>query len=164
MIATEIRLPQQRVEIVLQKDLRSKWLPSEPKLPCSNRQSVFAKIMVTRTVATWCTSDDGAVQVQVANPSSEHVALPAGLKLGSLSLVNITTINARLLMALRKYHPSQPLHRLPLIARQLNQNLWNNIPELLTYMDDLCVLSATWESHINSLENLFAALQEAGLT
>ena len=66
-------------------------LPSEPELPCSNPQSVFEKIMVARTVATWCTSD-GAVQVQVANPSSEHVALPAGLKLGSLSPVNITTV------------------------------------------------------------------------
>ena len=67
------------------------WLPSEPELPCSNPQSVFEKIMVARTVATWCTSD-GAVQVQVANPSSEHVALPAGLRLGSLSPVHIATV------------------------------------------------------------------------
>ena len=67
------------------------WLPSEPELSCSNPQPVFEKIMVVSAVATWCTSD-GAVQVQVANPSSEHVALPAGLKLGSLSPVNITTV------------------------------------------------------------------------
>ena len=38
-----------------------------------------------------------------------------------------------------------------------------HIPELLIYTDDICVLSATWEIHVNSLENLFTALQAAGL-
>ena len=47
---------------------------------------------------------------------------------------------------------------------EMIQTTLGHIPELLIYMDDLCVLSATWESHINSLENLFAALQAAGLT
>ena len=31
-------------------------------------------------------------------------------------------------------------------------------------MDDLCVLSTTWENHLKSLESIFAALQAAGLT
>ena len=39
-----------------------------------------------------------------------------------------------------------------------------HIPELLIYMDDLCVLSTTWENHLESLEIMFAALQAAGLT
>ena len=55
------------------------WASSELELPCSNSQSVFEQIMVARTVATWCTSN-GAVLAQVANPSPEHVALPAGLR------------------------------------------------------------------------------------
>ena len=42
--------------------------------------------MVARTVAIWRASD-GAVDIQEANPSSEHVARPAGLVLGLLSPV-----------------------------------------------------------------------------
>ena len=47
---------------------------------------------------------------------------------------------------------------------EMAQKTLGHIPELLIYMDDLRLLSATWESHIKSLESLFAALQEAGLT
>ena len=39
-----------------------------------------------------------------------------------------------------------------------------HIPELLIYMDHLCVLSTTLENHLKSLESMFAALQAAGLT
>ena len=39
-----------------------------------------------------------------------------------------------------------------------------HIPELLIYMDDLRVLSATWENNMKSLESMIAALQAAGLT
>ena len=39
-----------------------------------------------------------------------------------------------------------------------------HIPELLIYMDDLCVLSTTWEKNLKSLESMFAALQAPGLT
>ena len=52
----------------------------------------------------------------------------------------------------------------PWLFTEMAQKTLGHIPELLIYMDDLCVLSATWESHIKSLESLFAALQEAGLT
>ena len=52
----------------------------------------------------------------------------------------------------------------PWLFTEMAQKTLGHISELLIYMDDLCVLSATWESHIKSLESLFAALQEAGLT
>ncbi|CAB1102857.1 unnamed protein product [Ectocarpus sp. CCAP 1310/34] len=39
-----------------------------------------------------------------------------------------------------------------------------HIPELLIYMDGFCVLSATFENHMKSLESMFVALQAAGLT
>ena len=51
----------------------------------------------------------------------------------------------------------------PWLFTEMAQKTLGYIPELLIYMDDLCVLSATWESHIKSLESLFAALQEATL-
>ena len=47
--------------------------------------------------------------------------------------------------------------------RNGTQNV-GHIPELLIYMDDLCVLSATWENHLKSLESMSVALQAAGLT
>ena len=35
---------------------------------------------------------------------------------------------------------------------------------LLVYMDDVIVCSATWEAHLRLLEDMFRALQAAGLT
>ena len=35
---------------------------------------------------------------------------------------------------------------------------------LLVYMDDVIACSATWETHLRLLENMFLALQTAGLT
>ena len=49
--------------------------------------------MVARTLATWKASD-GSVDVQVCNPSSEHVVLPAELIIARLSPVNVTTREA----------------------------------------------------------------------
>ena len=54
------------------------------------------------------------------------------------------------------------VYNAPLLFTEMAQKTLGHIPELLIYMGDLCVLSATWESHINSLDNLFAALQAAG--
>ena len=39
-----------------------------------------------------------------------------------------------------------------------------HIPDLLMYMDDFCVLSATWENRSKYLEGMFATLQATGLT
>ena len=52
----------------------------------------------------------------------------------------------------------------PWLFTKMPQGTLGHIPELLLCIDDSCVLSATWESHINPLDNLFAALQAAGLT
>ena len=67
------------------------WFSTKPKFLFSDIPSVFEQIMMARTVTT-SDAKDGSVKVQVANPSSEHVAMPAGLILGSLSLVTITTV------------------------------------------------------------------------
>ena len=52
----------------------------------------------------------------------------------------------------------------PWLLTEMTHKTLGHIPELLIYMDDLCVLSATWENPLKSLESMFAALQAAGLT
>ena len=52
----------------------------------------------------------------------------------------------------------------PWIFTEMAHKTLGHIPELLIYMDDLCVLSADFESHMKSLESMFVALQAAGLT
>ena len=96
------------------------WFPTKPKFPFSEIPSVYEQIMVARTVTTWG-AKDGSVKVQVANPSSEHVALPAGLILGSLSPVTITTV-----VQSSSTSVSSIAHNLPLIALQLKLIFWNH--------------------------------------
>ena len=52
----------------------------------------------------------------------------------------------------------------PWIFTEMAHKTLGHIPELLIYMDDFCVLSATFENHLKSLESMFVALQAAGLT
>ena len=52
----------------------------------------------------------------------------------------------------------------PWIFTEMAHRTLGHIPELLIYMDDFCVLSATFEKHLKSLESMFVALQTAGLT
>ena len=52
----------------------------------------------------------------------------------------------------------------PWLFTEMAHKTLGHISELLVYMDDLCVLSATWENHLKSLESMFVALQTAGLT
>ena len=52
----------------------------------------------------------------------------------------------------------------PWLITEMAHKTSGSITALLIYMDDLCVLSATWESHLKSLESMFAALQAADLT
>lgn len=52
--------------------------------------AAFEKIIVARTLATW-SATDGSVVVQVANPSSDGVALPVHLCLGSVLSVSIVS-------------------------------------------------------------------------
>ena len=63
---------------------------SELKFLQSDSPSVFEKIIVAHTFATWYAAD-GSVAVQVANPSSYGVALPIELCLGQLFTVSIVT-------------------------------------------------------------------------
>ena len=58
-------------------------------LECSS-SSVFEKIIVAHTLATWYAAD-GLVAVQIANPSSDGVALPISLWLGHLFTVSVVT-------------------------------------------------------------------------
>ena len=51
----------------------------------------------------------------------------------------------------------------PWLFTEMAHKTLGHIPELLIYMDDLCVLSTTWENQLESLESMFAALQAAGL-
>ena len=52
--------------------------------------AAFRKIIVARTLSTWKASD-GSVAVQIANPSSDGVALPAGLCLRYLLTVSVVS-------------------------------------------------------------------------
>ena len=63
---------------------------SELEFLNSGSSSVFEKIIVARTLATWYAAD-GSVAVQLANPSSDGVALPIGLCLGQLFTVSVVT-------------------------------------------------------------------------
>ena len=51
---------------------------------------MIENIIVVRTLATWYAAD-GSVAVQIANPSSDGVALPIGLCLGQLFTVPVVT-------------------------------------------------------------------------
>ena len=51
---------------------------------------MFEKIIVARTLATWYAAD-GSAAVQIANPSTDGVALSIGLCLGQLFTVSIVT-------------------------------------------------------------------------
>ena len=62
---------------------------SEREFLESSSSSVFEKIIVARTLATWYA--DGSVAVQIANPSCDGVALPIGLCLGQLFTVSVVT-------------------------------------------------------------------------
>ena len=59
---------------------------SEREFLESSRSSVFKKIVVARTLATWYAAD-GSAAVQIANPSCDGVALHIGLSLGQLFTV-----------------------------------------------------------------------------
>ena len=63
---------------------------SEREFLESRSSSVFEKIIVARTLATWY-APDGAVTVQIENPSSDGVALPIGLFLDQLFTVSVVT-------------------------------------------------------------------------
>ena len=63
---------------------------SEREFLESSSSSVFEKIIVARTLATWYAAD-GSVAVQISNPSCDGVALPIGLCLGQLFTVSVVT-------------------------------------------------------------------------
>ena len=52
----------------------------------------------------------------------------------------------------------------PWLLTVMGHKTLGHIPELLIYMDDLCVSPATWETNFKSFQSRFAALQAAGLT
>ena len=66
------------------------FIMSEREFLESSSSSVFEKIIVARTLATWYAAD-GSVAVQIANPSCDGVALPIGLCLGQLFTVSVVT-------------------------------------------------------------------------
>ena len=51
---------------------------------------MFEKIVAARTLATWHAAD-GSVAMQIANPSSDGVALPIDLCFGRLFTVSVVT-------------------------------------------------------------------------
>ena len=55
-----------------------------------NRPVEFARVIVARTLTT-CLATDGSVAVQIANPSSESLALHAGLEIGNVSSVAVVS-------------------------------------------------------------------------
>ena len=61
---------------------------SENEMPCDSRLVEFERAIVVCTLTTWPAAD-GSVAVQIANPSSESLALRAGLEIGKLSSVAV---------------------------------------------------------------------------
>ena len=59
-------------------------------MSCDNRPVEFERVIVARTLTTWLAAD-GSVAVQIANPSSESLALHAGLEIGKLSSVAVVS-------------------------------------------------------------------------
>ena len=51
---------------------------------------MFERIIVARTLATWYAAD-GSVAMQIANPSTDGVALPIGSCLDQLFTVSVVT-------------------------------------------------------------------------
>ena len=63
---------------------------SENELSCEDRPVEFERVIAARTLAPWLASG-GSVAVQVANPSSEIIALHVGLEIGKLSSVAVVS-------------------------------------------------------------------------
>lgn len=63
---------------------------SETEISDDNSLAAFKNIVVARTLSTWKASD-GSVAVQIANPSTDGVALPVGLCLGQLFTVSVVS-------------------------------------------------------------------------
>ena len=61
---------------------------SENDMSCDHRPVEFERVIVARTLTTWLAAD-GSVAVQIAHPSSESLALHAGLEIGKLSSVAV---------------------------------------------------------------------------
>ena len=59
-------------------------------ISCDNRPVEFERVIVARTLITWLAAD-GSVAVQIANPSSESLALHAGLEIRKLSSVAVVS-------------------------------------------------------------------------
>ena len=59
-------------------------------MSCDNRPVEFERVIVARTLTTWLAADE-SVAVQMANPSSESLALHAGLEIGKLSSVAVVS-------------------------------------------------------------------------
>lgn len=57
----------------------------------NRRLHVFERILVVLTLATWYAAD-GALAIQIRNPSSEYMPLPRALVLGTLSTVPVESL------------------------------------------------------------------------
>ena len=77
--------PLQDTEVIIEPRILS-----ENEMSCDNRPVEFERVIVARTLTTWLATD-GSVAVQIANPSSESLALHAGLEIGKLSSVAVVS-------------------------------------------------------------------------
>ena len=59
-------------------------------MSCENRPGELEQVILARTLTTWPAAD-GSVAVQIANPSSESLALHAGLEIGKLPSVAVVS-------------------------------------------------------------------------
>ena len=78
-------LPPQDCTVIVEPRIVSEADASKDGSPAA-----FEKIVVARTLATWHSSD-GSVAVQIANPSTDNVALLSGLCLGHLYTVSVVS-------------------------------------------------------------------------
>ena len=81
---TDIK-PLQDTEVIIERRILS-----ENEMSCDIRPVEFEPVIVARTLTTWLAAD-GSVDVQIPNPSSESVALHAGLEIGNLSSVAVVS-------------------------------------------------------------------------
>jgi len=51
----------------------------------------------------------------------------------------------------------------PATFQRLMEQTLDNIPNVIVFIDDIIIFSATFEEHLKKLEAVFSRLQEAGL-
>ena len=112
---------------------------SENGRSCDNRPVDLERVIVDRTLAT-CLAADGSVTVQIANPSSESLALNAKLEIGKLSSVAVLS-PAQLHVHVVPATPNTPG---PKLQQRVLKLLRHDLQNLYTLLSPLNSCQSSW--------------------